>query len=239
MRKNSLGQAIGDDLSDWTAPPSPPPEVLEGQFCRLEPVDPDRHTEALFAANSAETSGAMWTYMAYGPFDSLRSYRDWLSSYCSGSDPQFYAIVDARSGAAVGLTSYCRIQNTIGVIEIGHLCYSPLLQRTSAATESVFLLLRNAFRLGYRRCEWKCDAFNEPSRRAALRLGFTLEGVFRNATMYKRRSRDTAWYAIVDDGWALLEASYLRWLAPENFDTEGKQLTRLSEFLPIETEGGK
>ena len=166
----------------------------------------------------------MWTYMAYGPFASLEDYRHWMSTTGAGGDPLFHAIIDTATGKAVGVASYLRIDPGNGAIEVGHIAYAPALQKTRAATESMFLLMRRVFdELGYRRYEWKCDNANAPSRRAAERLGFTFEGVFRQAVVYKGRNRDTAWYAIIDKDWPALKAAYETWLDPANFDAASRQ----------------
>ncbi len=225
--QNALGQTIGFPLPGWTPPPFPVREPLLGRYCRLEPLDPDRHAETLYAANSLDTTQGMWTYLAYGPFDSLAQYREWMQSVCKSSDPLFFAVIDSKTNQPVGVTSYLRIEPLVGNIEVGHLAFSPLLQRTAAATESMFLMMRRAFELGYRRYEWKCDALNAPSRCAAERLGFRFEGIFRQATIYKQRNRDTAWYSIIDSEWPRLEAAFTDWLNPANFDANGQQLTRL------------
>ena len=168
--------------------------------------------------------------MSYGPFASLDAYRDWMHGVCARDDPLFHAIIDAASGKAVGVASYLRIDPAAGSIEVGHLLYSPLLQRTRAATEAMYLMMKRAFDLGYRRYEWKCDALNAPSRAAAQRLGFSYEGVFRQATVYKGRNRDTAWLSVIDREWPELEQAYTRWLAPANFDADGKQRLRLADL---------
>lgn len=227
---NTFGQPIGQLLPDWAPPPRPPRDLLSGRFCRLEPLDPARHAADLHAANSADAEGRMWTYMAYGPFATLAAYRDWMERSCSGNDPLFYAIIDLRTACAAGVASYLRIDPPAGSIEIGHLAFAPILQRTPAATEALFLLIQQAFALGYRRCEWKCHALNAPSRRAAQRLGFTFEGVFRQASVVKGRNRDTAWYAIIDHEWPALEAAFTRWLDPANFDAAGQQRCSLTEL---------
>jgi RimJ/RimL family protein N-acetyltransferase len=158
----------------------------------------------------------------------LASYRTWIEQYCCGSDPLFYAIVDLAKGEAVGVASYLRINPSIGSIEVGHINYSPLLQRTPAATEAMYLMMARAFDLGYRRYEWKCNALNAPSRAAARRLGLSFEGVFRQATIVKGRNRDTAWYAAIDHEWPAIKGAFLQWLSPSNFDERGKQRSRLS-----------
>jgi RimJ/RimL family protein N-acetyltransferase len=173
-----------------------------------------------------------WTYLPYGPFDSREGFQGWLETVAAIDDPLFFVIVDEQR-RGVGLAAYMRIDRANGVIEIGHLNFSRRLQRTAAATESMYLMLRRAFdELGYRRYEWKCDAFNEPSRRAAARFGFTFEGLFRQAIVYKQRSRDTTWYSITDGEWPFRKAAFEAWLAPDNFDASGVQYRPLSAFMP-------
>ena len=230
-RKNEFDQPIGDDLpAGWLAPPRPPRNAISGARVRLEPVDVDKHAEDLFAVNRLDQSGAGWTYMNYGPFDQLDDYVAWLKSACLGDDPQFWSYVDLATEKAVGLGSYLRINPPDGVIEVGHIRFSPKLQRTTLATEAMHLKMKNVFDLGYRRYEWKCDALNAPSRRAAERLGFRFEGIFRQATHYKGRNRDTAWFAIIDKDWPDVRAAHETWLAPDNFDASGKQRRSLSEL---------
>jgi RimJ/RimL family protein N-acetyltransferase len=172
----------------------------------------------------------MWTYLGYGPFATLGDYRAWALESAAGSDPLYYAIVEKAAATAVSVASYLRIDAAIGTIEVGHLAYSPPLQRTAAATEAMFLMMDNAFALGYRRYEWKCNALNAPSRAAAQRLGFSYEGVFRQARIDKGRNRDTAWYAIIDKEWPPLQAAYRQWLSPGNFDAKGRHRRRLSDL---------
>ena len=227
---NSFGQPIGAPLPDWRPPPAPTRGSLQGRLCRVESFDLDRHAESLYEANALDQDGRTWTYLPYGPFESLAVYRTWAEACCAGNDPAFYAVVEHRNARAVGVASYLRIQPTSGSIEIGHIHFSPELQRCAAATEALHLLIDHAFTLGYRRCEWKCDALNAPSRSAAQRLGFSYEGTFRQATVYKGRNRDTAWYAIVDSDWPRISAAHSRWLSPDNFDSSGAQKTRLSDL---------
>jgi RimJ/RimL family protein N-acetyltransferase len=230
IHRNNLGQPIGPPLPGWNPPPRPPREATQGRYCRIEPLDPARHAADLHAVNTLDPSGRAWTYMNYGPFDSLENYREWMQSFCMGDDPMFHAIVDVSTGEAVGVASYLRIDAAHGVIEVGHINYSPRLQRTRTATEAMFLMMHRAFSLGYRRYEWKCDALNAPSRAAAQRLGFTYEGIFRQATIYKNRSRDTAWFSIIDSEWPALRDAFTRWLDPENFDAQGRQRERLPDL---------
>ncbi len=155
---------------------------MQGRFCRLEPLDPDRHAQALFAANAADEDGRSWTYLAYGPLATLASYREWMRTACLGDDPLFFAIIDLADGQPAGVASYLRIAPASGSIEVGHIHYSPRLQRRPAATETIFLLMQRAFELGYRRYEWKCDVLNAPSRVAAQRLGLLSLGALSPAT---------------------------------------------------------
>lgn len=224
---NSHGQRVGAPLPDWRPPSFPDATTLVGRTCRLEPLDAGRHAAALFEADAADTGGASWTYLPYGPFVSFDAYRDWVVDMAGRSDPQMYAVIEP-SGRAVGVLGLMRIDPAHGVIEIGHVHYSPCLQRTVAATEAVALLLRKVFALGYRRCEWKCDALNEPSRRAAQRLGFVFEGEFRQAVVTKGRNRDTAWFSLLDRDWPAAAQALDAWLAPTNFDASGRQRRTLA-----------
>jgi len=196
---------------------------MHGLYCRVEPLSAVRHAAELHAANSLDRDGRMWTYLFSGPFATLEEYTAWLEARENSTDPLFFAIVDGASGKATGIASYLRIDTTHGVIEVGHLAFSPLLQRTRAATEAMYLMMKQAFDLGYRRYEWKCDALNATSRRAAARLGFTFEGIFRQAVVYKGRSRDTAWFSVIDSAWPARGASFVAWLDPANFDDDGRQ----------------
>ena len=220
---------MAQPLPEWRARPRPPRTPMEGRFCRLEPIDASRHAADLHTANLLDTTHANWTYLAYGPFETLEQFREWMTQSCMGDDPQFYAVVDRSSGRAVGVASYLRVEEKVGVIEVGHINFAPPLQRTPASTEAMYLMMRRVFdELGYRRYEWKCDALNARSRAAAERLGFTFEGIFRQATIYKKRNRDTAWYSILDEEWPLQKAAFERWLSPDNFDSAGKQKKSLS-----------
>jgi RimJ/RimL family protein N-acetyltransferase len=225
---NHLGQPVGFALPGRKPPQLPSRTALTGRYCRLEPLDPKVHAESLYQANALNTDGGMWTYMAYGPFDNAESYGQWAEGASRTSDPLFFAIVEQKTGRAAGVASYLRIDPANGCIEVGHLAYSPLLQRTPAATEAMYLMMDNAFRLGYRRYEWKCNSLNVPSRGAAQRLGMSYEGVFRQATVVKGRNRDTAWYSVIDTEWPALKQMFLQWLAPANFDGHGKQRVALS-----------
>lgn len=225
---NPLRQPVGLVVSGWETPSYPQRESMQGRFCRLEPLDPALHTESLYVANALDVAGHNWTYLPYGPFESRTNYRDWIEQQCSGIDPLFYAIVELANGQATGVASYLRMMPGSGSIEVGHLNFSPLLQRTPAATEAMYLMMARAFDLGYRRYEWKCNALNAPSRNAAQRLGFSFEGIFRQATIIKGRNRDTAWYSVIDQEWPALKHAFQQWLSPENFDEQGMQRVSLS-----------
>ena len=227
---DDLNQPVGFSLHDWKPPPHPPYTSMVGHFCRVEPLEPSRHAADLYEANMLDTEGRNWIYLSHGPFETLRDYFSWMNEYCCGQDPLFHAVVDNVTNKAVSVASYLRITPESGSIEIGSINYSPLLQRTPAATEAMYLMMKRAFELGYRRYEWKCDALNAKSRMAAQRLGFSFEGVFRQATVYKGRNRDTAWYAAIEQEWPELKTAFVRWLDPANFDQGGKQVTRLSEL---------
>jgi RimJ/RimL family protein N-acetyltransferase len=225
---NPLGQQVGLPIAHWNPPALPSREAMDGRFCRVEALSAERHARELYDANSLEAANRNWTYMTYGPFESWDAYRDWVSASAATSDPLFFAIVDKGSKRAVGVASYLRIDPRHGSIEVGHLMFSPLLQGKPAATEAMFLMMQRAFELGYRRYEWKCNALNEPSRRAAQRLGLSYEGLFRQAAVVKGRNRDTAWYAAIDQEWPALKAAFQKWLEPSNFDEGGRQKTSLS-----------
>ena len=226
---NEWGQPIGPELPGFTPPDPPPRALLQGEHVELSPLDPTRHGPELYRAHQG-VPPSHWTYLPYGPFESESAYLHWLAEYCMGDDPLFFTIVDRPSGNALGLAAYLRIQRASACIEVGHLSFPPRVARRPAATEAMYLMMRKAFELGYRRYEWKCDAFNAPSRAAAVRLGFHFEGIFRQATLYKGRSRDTAWYSVLDREWPEVERAHRAWLDPGNFDAEGRQRSRLSEL---------
>ncbi len=206
--------------------------ALEGELVRLEPVDVARHAGQLFAAQSSAPE--LWAYLPYGPFESETAFRVWLTERAATSDPLFYAIIERSSGRALGMASFLRVEQGHGVIEVGHIWYSPVLQRTRLATDAMYVMVRHVFDdLGYRRYEWKCNALNEPSRRAAVRLGFTFEGVFRQHMVIKGENRDTAWYSMLDGEWPAAKAAFEAWLRPENFDAEGRQLRSLAELRVV------
>lgn len=226
---NDLGQPIGFPVRGWTPRPLPPRTPMQGRFCRVEPLDPTRHAADLYAANSEDRDGRMWTYLPQGPFADFASYRTASEAAAASETRIAHAIIALDPGTALGVASYLNINRSAGSIEVGSIAYSPALQRTPAATEAMFLMMRRAFdELGYRRYEWKCNALNAASRAAALRLGFSYEGLFRQADVVKGHNRDTAWFSIADGEWPRLKAAFERWLSPENFDAQGHQRERLS-----------
>lgn len=214
---------------DWTGARAPQREVLEGRHVRLEPLDPQRHADELFA--SAEGADDTWMYLPYGPFRSRAEFVDWLAERAPVEDPLTYTIIDRESNAARGLASFMSIVPEHGVIEIGHIWLSPQLQKTRQATEAIYVMARHAFEdLGNRRLEWKCDALNAASRRAAERFGFVFEGQFRQHRVIKDRNRDTAWFSITDAEWPSRKAAFEAWLNPANFDESGGQRRSLAEM---------
>jgi len=224
---NHLGQPVGRPVRDWH-PPSPPSRAsLSGRTCRIEPLVTKRHAEDLHAAYRLDTEGRLWTYLPYGPFENFQEFSLWMEEASKQADPLYFAIVHQTTGKATGIAAFLRIDPKNGSIEVGGLCFSPLLQRTVSATEAMFLMMEYAFSLGYRRYEWKCNALNAPSRASAERLGLTFEGIFRQATVVKGHNRDTAWYSVLDREWPDLRKRFLEWLDPENFYPSGQQKTRL------------
>lgn len=226
-----IEKRFGVPVPGWTVPPRPGGEVLTGDLVRLEPLDADRHAAELHEAFSGDDS--LWDYMAHGPFHSAAAFYRWVKDVTARDDAVFYALRDLASGHALGIAAYLRIMPEAGSIEVGNITMAPALQRSCAATEAMFLMMRWAFQAGYRRYEWKCDALNLPSRRAAQRLGFSYEGIFRQAMVVKGRNRDTAWFAATDADWPALFEAFRAWLSPANFDAEGRQRERLSELTRL------
>jgi RimJ/RimL family protein N-acetyltransferase len=222
------GRPVGPEVD---AIPAKRPEavILEGRFGRVEKLDPARHGEPLWEAVSGRD--ALWTYMSYGPFADTAAFTAWLAQRAMLDDPFSYTVIDAR-GRACGIATLMEIRPAMRVIEVGHIVYGSALQRTPLGTEAQYLLARYAFEeLRYRRYEWKCDALNAPSRRAALRYGFSFEGIFRSHMIVKGRSRDTAWYAMLDAEWPARKRAFELWLAADNFDAAGRQRERLSAMM--------
>lgn len=228
---NQYGQAIGQAVPDWSTRPVPENVVLQGKFCRLEPLDAGLHAGDLYAAYAAAPDGRDWTYMFSGPFHDEDEYRRYAEQAARTSDPKHFAVIDTELGKAVGTLALMRIEPVHGVIEVGHVAFSPLLKQKPASTEAQFLLMQHVFeKLGYRRYEWKCDSLNTPSRKAAQRLGFTFEGIFRQAIVYKGRNRDTAWFSIIDKEWPLMKQAFQAWLSESNFDGDRVQRRSLAEM---------
>lgn len=187
---------LGAAVPNWRPCEVPGNKTIEGRTCRLEKLSAEQHASQLYHANATDKEGAIWNYLPYGPYSSEDEYTDWVRSAADESDPMFYTIIDQASNQALGIASYLRLDPNGGAIEVGHINYSPLLQNTVMATEAMYLMMKQVFELGYRRYEWKCNSLNAPSCRAALRLGFSFEGTFRQATVVKNHNRDTNWFSI-------------------------------------------
>lgn len=227
---NQFGQPVGPLLANWLPRQRPQRIILEGQRCRLEPLN-RKHAEALFQAYQLAEDARGWTWLPREADTVPETYYEWVKSVETLADPVHYAVIDLRTRQPVGSLSLMRIDPANGVIEVGYVHFSPLMSRTPLSTEAHWLLMRYAFEtLGYRRYEWKCDSLNEPSRRAALRLGFQYEGRFRQAVVVKGRSRDTDWFSIIDGEWPQVDSALRKWLAADNFDSDGKQRTTLESW---------
>ena len=236
LLKNEFGLPIGFPLQNWKPALVPPRAPMVGSWCRLEPINPKKHAHDLFNAFLGDFEGRNWSYLPYGPFDTTDDFEAWIQNTCLSADPFFHVIIDTRSNKALGVASYLRINPTMGVIEVGHINYAPQLQKSTLGTEAMYLMMNRAFEeLGYRRYEWKCDALNSVSRSAAERLGMTFEGVFRQATIYKNRNRDTAWFSILDVEWPRMKKTFELWLHPNNFSQDGSQIHRLQDLIPDES----
>ena len=218
-------------VDNWTVPPRPDWTVREGQYARLERLNPEAHAALLYDAYAGDD--AVWDYLPYGPFSSASQYHRWVRDHADLDDTCFYAIKNLETGNWEGVASYLRIAPEAGSIEVGHINFSPALQRTRAATEAMCLMMSWAFEVGYRRYEWKCNSLNLGSRRAAQRFGFSYEGVFRQAAVVKGRNRDTAWFAAIDGEWPALKEAYAAWLSPTNFDAAGKQHESLGDMTRL------
>ncbi|TPE51492.1 GNAT family N-acetyltransferase [Amaricoccus solimangrovi] len=218
---------LGWIVEGWKPARAPERRVIEGDYARLEPLDRRHAADLHMALQGAE---ATWDYLPYGPFFGIGEYSRFIERQSASRDPLFFALIDRATRLPGGVMSLMRITPESGTIEVGHVCLAPRARRSRAATEAIFLLAANVFAWGYRRFEWKCDALNLPSRRAAERFGFSYEGVFRRATVVKGRNRDTAWFAMVDGDWPCLGPAYAEWLDPANFDGQGRQVRALSEL---------
>ena len=222
---------LGPLVSGWVVPPGPGPNAMTGRYVALERLDADAHAADLFQAFMTDPS--LWDYLFEGPFTSAASFHRWLRDCTAKTDMVFYAMRDMASGVCTGMASYLRIAPEAGSIEVGNICFGPALQRTRAATEAMYLMMQWAFETGYRRYEWKCNALNMPSRRAAQRLGFSYEGIFRQAVVVKGRNRDTAWFAMIDKEWPALREAYGAWLSPANFNADGTQREALGDLTRL------
>ncbi len=224
------GDPVGPIVEGWTARPRPGRVTLDGRTVRIEPLSL-AHVPDLFAAYASDKIGRMWTYLASGPFATEADLAAWVAPLIPSEDPLFFTAIDKASGKAVGVVAYLRIDPANGVMEVGWVTWSPLMQRSVVSTEAQFLLMRQAFEgLGYRRYEWKCNALNVPSMKAAERLGFTYEGTFRQAVIARGRNRDTAWFSVIDIEWPKVKAAFEGWLDPANFDDSGRQKRPLQSF---------
>jgi len=225
---NSFGQPIGPALPDWVPRPQPPRTAMVGRYAVVEPVSAERHAADLFSAYGEAPDARDWTYLSVECPRNEPQFRAYLAKLAGSEDRVNHAIIDAATGRALGTAALMRIDPANGTIEVGFIAFSPALKRTRVGTEAMYLMMRRVFdELGYRRYEWKCDSLNAPSRAAALRYGFTFEGIFRKAIVYKGRSRDTAWHSITDEEWPRIKAGFEAWLEPGNFDADGRQRSRL------------
>ncbi|MBY6048408.1 GNAT family N-acetyltransferase [Vannielia litorea] len=227
----SDARMLGEELTGWTPPPRPAFDALDGQWTRLERLSADTHAASLFRAYSGHD--ALWDYMPNGPFSSATQYHRWAREAEASADPLHFAIQNRETGRWGGTCALLRIAPEAGSVELGYIALAPELQRTRTSTEAFLLLIEWAFEAGYRRFEWKCNALNMPSRRAAQRLGLSYEGTFRQAQVVKGRNRDTAWFAAIDSEWPALREAYRAWLRPENFDAEGRQKERLGDLTSL------
>ncbi|MEX2615716.1 MAG: GNAT family protein [Alphaproteobacteria bacterium] len=228
---NELGQPVGFPMPDWKPARIPDRTPMEGRYCRVEAIAPE-HRDDLYEAFLLDTDGRNWTYLSQGPFDSRDAFDRWYAAHCADPSRITQAIRDRDTGRAIGIASYLRVDPAVGSIEVGYINFAPPLQRTRMATEAMYLMMARVFdELGYRRYEWKCDSLNAPSRSAALRLGFTYEGRFRQATIYKNRNRDTDWLSILDSEWPAIRRGFEVWLDRSNFDAARNQRASLSSLI--------
>ena len=231
---NQFGQPVGDELIDWQPRPHPERVELNGRYCTLTPLRPE-HAAALFAAYNLAEDTRSWTWLLREPDANVEAFTAWVESVCALSDPIHFTVIDTHTQAPVGTLALMRIDPKNGVVEVGHVHFSPLLSRTPMSTEAQYLLMRYVFEvLGYRRVEWKCNSLNEPSRRAALRLGFQYEGRFRQALVTKGHNRDTDWFSIIDKEWETRDRAFQNWLAADNFSADGKQIKSLENWRMLQ-----
>ena len=218
---NQIKLPIGEAVPEWTTKQLPQKTKMQGRYCCLYPLDLKKHSIPLYEAFCKDKDNLNWTYLPYGPFENYEDFKKWLGDFCLTKDPFFFVVV--KKDAVVGLASYLRIKPEVGVIEIGHIHFSPLLQKTRASVETIYLMMRRVFdEMGYRRFEWKCDSLNKRSCEAAKKFGFQFEGIFRQLTIYKGRNRDTAWFSVINKDWGKIKQNFERWLSAENFDEKNK-----------------
>lgn len=237
QRLNEYNQPISFSVEDWKPVQKPSMTLTKGNYCILEALNIEIHAELLFETLKIDNRGESWTYLPYGPFDTCADFCEWLKITNSQDDTLLYAILDLKTQQPLGIAGYLRINPEHGVIEIGHLHFSKLLQRTPIATEAIYLMMKHVFNdLGYRRYEWKCNSLNQASCNAAKRFGFTFEGIFRQSNVFKGQNRDTAWFSIIDNEWPAIKNRFEKWLNPNNFDSYGNQIKKLREISDPETE---
>lgn len=227
--QNQFNQTLGIPVDNWSPRQAPSTTTMHGQYCRLEALNLEAHAALLFTAFQTHNQGETWTYLPFGPFAMYEQFYVWLRE--NSEDKLYFTIIDLKTRLPQGLASYLDINVMHGSIEVGAIHYSKALQRTRAATEAMYLMMCRIFdEAGYRRYQWKCNALNENSRNAALRLGFQFEGIFRQTNVFKHYNRDTAWFSIIDSEWPALKIKLQKWLDPENFDKNGQQRWRLQEL---------
>ncbi|MEN5018718.1 GNAT family protein [Erwinia sp. Eh17-17] len=231
QRTNEFGQPIGAPLPYWQPVPLPDVSMMAGIYCRLERLDPQRHGDDLYAAYASAPDGSDWTYLTEDRPASPEAFHIWLEQRAATPGFITFSIICAQRNKPVGLVSYLRIDPSNGSLEIGGVTWSPLMKRTVIGTEALWLMINQTFTLGYRRCEWKCDSLNAPSRQAALRMGFTYEGTFRQTMVRKGRSRDSDWFSIIDSEWPVINQALTDWLSAENIDASGQQRQSLSALM--------
>lgn len=228
--QNEFNQPVGQFVDHWQPLHRPVPNILHGEYCILEPMDIDKHATKLLQNLSVDNNGESWTYLPYGPFNSVNEFNHWLKETMLDKDTLLFTALDAKIREPIGIAGYLRINPEHGSIEVGHLHFSKFMKKTPAATEAMYLMMSYIFdELKYRRYEWKCNALNQASRNAALRLGFKFEGIFRQCNVFKSRNRDTAWFSIIDSEWPEIKNKFEKWLSLDNFDSDGNQIARLQD----------
>lgn len=231
---NQHGQPIGHPVDNWQGCARPVATTLTGQYCQLAPLDIEQHSNPLYQQLCIENPDTSWTYLPYGPFSKQTDFEQWLNKANNNPEWEMFTLLSPQ-GSPLGLAAYLRIFPNDGSVEVGHIHYGPALKRSTAATEAMYLMMKYAFELGYRRYEWKCNALNAGSLQAAKRLGFQYEGTFRNAQVVKGHNRDTAWLSITDCEWPRIKAALECWLSAENLLATGKQKQALAHFLSLQS----